>query len=340
MVNAQTINIIRFITAAIFLSNARICNADHNLLRASSSQVVNDSDPSHPNEIVSTNNTSSSISRSLSFMNQDSNEQLVMHTFFQRIDPELYHKYGGMDDQSDADLILTWEAAWRAAGWKTRVVTLEDARKHPNYEKFDKLLDLEKMPFGYYDKLCFLRWLAMAAVGGGFMSDYDTFPLLRFAPVSDIPRGGKLTVYDRVREGGVPSVVSGSADEFDRIAHQLLYNALQVGVRKDFWSDMMALMDVHKKNRDEYLLFDQVLKGNVALAGRSNGLSNYADCKAVVGGNFAVHFSHFAITAAVEKGHLDASNKASDRPKIADQFMKDWASSCRQLLAQEYYIGG
>ena len=264
----------------------------------------------------------------------------VMHTFYQRIDPKVHKKYGGMTDKSDSDLLLTWEAAWKAAGWKVRILTLEDAKSHPNYKRFDQLLDLDKMPFGYYDKLCFIRWLAMAAVGGGFMADYDTFPIRSFSKMKSMPRNGKLTVYDTVRQGGVPSVVSGSGDEFDRIAHSLLYNALQVGVREEFWSDMLALMDVYQKDKDVYLLFDQVLKGNVALEGVKKGLKSMRECKSVVGGNFAVHFSHFSITTSVSRGFLSKEKGAADRSQIADDFLKEWAKSCPELLTQKITIGG
>lgn len=274
-------------------------------------------------------------------------EPLIMHTFFHRIDPTEYHKYGGMTDESDTNLLLTWEAAWKASGFQTKIVTLEDAKHHPAYEKFDRLLNLEKMPFGYYDKLCFLRWLAMAAVGGGFMSDYDTFPVRSFSKehmtMKDLPNDGKLTVFDTVRLGGVPSVVSGSAAEFDRIAHSLLYNNLQVGVREKFWSDMLALMDVYQKNSDEYILTDAVLKGNNALSGMDKHIvrgteSTLRSCRTVVGGNIAVHFSHFSITDSVEKGYLPAGTSPSDRPKVADEFLRDWATACPDLLNEQYII--
>lgn len=272
---------------------------------------------------------------------------LVMHTFFHRIDPDEYHKYGGMTDASDTKLLLTWESSWKAAGFETKIITLEDAKHHPAYEKFDKLLNLEKMPFGYYDKLCFLRWLAMAAVGGGYMSDYDTFPLRSFSSdhmkMRHLPNEGRLTVYDTVRNGGVPSVVSGTAEEFDRIAHSLLYNNLQVGIREKFWSDMFALMDIYQKNPEEYVLEDQVLKGNAALNGMHTHMvrgteSTIRECRMVVGGNFAVHFSHFAITDSVEKGLLPHGKSAADRPEIAEDFLRDWTKACPDLLKEQYVI--
>lgn len=337
----------------IFFSQARLqqCYAHNQHLRSSSStqqQQHQHQQYEHKSEIVHTfedPHRSLQVSQPADRMPQPRPPQNfdvepVMHTFYQRIDPKVHKKYGGMTDKSDADLLLAWEAAWKAAGWKVRILTLEDAMAHPNYHQFDQLLDLEKMPFGYYDKLCFMRWLAMAAVGGGFMADYDTFPIRSFSQLKRMPRNGKLTVYDTVRQGGVPSVVSGSGDEFDRVAHDLLYNALQVGVREDFWSDMLALMDIYQKNKDVYLLFDQVLKGNVALEGVKKGLKSMRDCKSVVGGNFAVHFSHFSITTSVSRGFLSKEKGAADRSQIADDFLKEWAKSCPELLAQKISIGG
>lgn len=258
----------------------------------------------------------------------------VMHTFYNRIDPKKFHKYTGMTDEADAQLLLTWKEAWRSVGWEPRIVTLEDAQAHPLYEEFDQRLDLASVPFGQYDKLCFMRWLGMAAVGGGWMSDYDTFPLRGLKDTS-LPKNGKLTLYDTVAAGGVPSVVSGSAEEYTRIAKQLLENTLEKGVKKEFWSDMLSLMDLHQQDPNVFDVEDQVLKGERAFEGKGH-FDTFRDCNQMVGGNWAVHFSHHAITEGVALGLLPVTESAMDRPRVAHEWLAEWADKCREIQQSKF----
>lgn len=259
----------------------------------------------------------------------EGNERPVMHTFYNRIDPTKFHKYTGMTDESDAQLLLTWKRAWRLAGWEPKIISLDDAQAHPAYAEFDKLLDLEKVPFGYYDKLCFMRWLAMASVGGGWMSDYDTFPLRGLTDAS-LPNGGKLTLYDTVAAGAVPSVVSGTKEEYDRIARALLENTLERGIKEEFWSDMLSLMDLHQMDHNIFEVKDQVLKGERALSGKGS-FNSFRDCNVMVGGNWAVHFSHRSITQGVYLGYLPRGDSASDRPQVAHDWLMEWDEACEEI---------
>jgi len=258
----------------------------------------------------------------------------VMHTFYTRIDPDKHHKYTGMTDEADAKLLLTWKAAWRSAGWEPKILTLEDAQSHPLYEEFDERLDLDVVPFGQYDKLCFMRWLAMAVAGGGWMSDYDTFPL-RGLKNTNPRHHGKLTLYDTVRAGGVPSVVSGSAEEYTRIARQMLENTLTKGIKEEFWSDMLSLMDLYQNDHNVFIVKDEVLKGERALEG-SGKFETRRDCNMMVGGNWAVHFSHNAITRALSFGLLPPDESARDRPRVANEWLKEWGDKCKDIQQQKF----
>lgn len=71
-----------------------------------------------------------------------------------------------------------------------------------------------------YNRMCFLRWLAMSHVGGGWFADFDTVPLR--PPQKDDEALGhteKFHLYHRFR---VPSLVSGSRQEWERMAFLLL----------------------------------------------------------------------------------------------------------------------
>lgn len=73
-------------------------------------------------------------------------------------------------------LILLWMERWRAVGMEPRVLSEWHARQHPYFEEFDAAI--RKIPTANapeYERACFIRWLALAQVGGGFLSDYDVF---------------------------------------------------------------------------------------------------------------------------------------------------------------------
>jgi hypothetical protein len=90
---------------------------------------------------------------------------------------------------------------------------------------------VETLPLDDFGKILFRRWMAMAAVGGGWFSDYDNFPLWDLSsrtatddgpgqgptqtPPSDmawrqLPNGGKLTLHDILS----PTLASGSGNEW------------------------------------------------------------------------------------------------------------------------------
>ena len=82
----------------------------------------------------------------------------------------------------------------------------------------------------------------MATSGGGWMSDYDTFPLFS-DPYQDglvLPNDGALTSYTN----HVPCLVSGSASEWNHLSQLMLFSYVQHV--NEFWSDMLALKEIQK----------------------------------------------------------------------------------------------
>lgn len=92
-----------------------------------------------------------------------------IHTYYMPV-PEI-------DGFDSIQLISLWRKHWRKAGWDPYVLNEYHARIHPLYKKFAEAVD--KLPTvnpKSYEYSCFLRHLALATVGGGWMADYDVFP--------------------------------------------------------------------------------------------------------------------------------------------------------------------
>lgn len=122
------------------------------------------------------------------------------------------------DDRFARDALELWKSSWRQAGWTPQVVSKADAARHPLYDKIvSKFDDPELGDYAHH----FLRWLAVAVKGGGYMSQYFVANVNHEAPstsktgkgCSVLPNKGRLTVYEYPF---VPSIVSGSSGEFEK----------------------------------------------------------------------------------------------------------------------------
>lgn len=273
--------------------------------------------------------------------NNNKEEQPVpvptMHTFYHRIEEENYfrgRKSTGMTDDDDLRLLQAWEAAWQNAGWNTRVIGMKEAMQHPDFANFDQKLedattaDGNKL-IGYYDKLCYFRWLAMAAVGDGWVSDYDTLPL-RPTPITPLPYEGRFSLYEY---NSVPSLASGTKQEYDRMAHRLLDTVYENGVKTKFWSDMYGFQNLKK----EYQIEHRVMKGRQALSVWANvhpsavdnkNKDNGGGCDVIISETWAIHFSHKAITESIKSGVLRDKGSLHNRSEIAEMVIRDLRKRC------------
>ncbi|KAJ8037203.1 hypothetical protein HOLleu_17959 [Holothuria leucospilota] len=155
------------------------------------------------------------------------NKTCYVHTYFQIHKAKNETKY--MKEQNET--LAAWRMAWSSAGWTPVVLTEQHAMQHPKYDEFrKKFWDLPTINNKGYELACFLRHVAMAAVGGGWMADYDVLPL-RLLPCTELPNDGEYTTHERF----VPSLVSGNGTEFTRVAN-LMANIEWQALPKEFTS--------------------------------------------------------------------------------------------------------
>ena len=163
------------------------------------------------------------------------NDRPIVFTFYEHVSQ--------LDEEQPRELLEVWTQSWYDAGWEPVVLTMGDAKRHPNYKYFQKVLNNHKQfrnnrdRYNYY---CFMRWVAISASGGGWLVDYDTFPL-NLPATTTLPNHGQFTGHSDY----VPNILSGSLTEWNRMI-KILFNQLEKQNNKRlFYSDMLAAQDIY-----------------------------------------------------------------------------------------------
>ena len=270
-----------------------------------------------------------------------------------RARPRIYtfYNYAGVAKKStDQETLDVWKEEWTRAGFDARILTLKDATAHPNFNSYKQTLQDSvalHRPIGY-NSMCFYRWLAMATVGGGFMSDYDTLPLqvsydlaadILDGSTDELPNDGKFTVYDE----HIPSLMAGSAGEWDRLSAKLWEAAIaqssgeeEIPEGSDKTSDMLALWAVMNRGtggtegtgqgrrrlgEDAAVVVDPAR----VFGGPSKEFDDLNEEKCTkLRGLPAVHFSHST---------LDQNYNAhvNQRPEIMRKWSENWRDICGSI---------
>eukprot|EP00521_Asterionellopsis_glacialis_P014546 CAMPEP_0195290082 /NCGR_PEP_ID=MMETSP0707-20130614/6090_1 /TAXON_ID=33640 /ORGANISM="Asterionellopsis glacialis, Strain CCMP134" /LENGTH=170 /DNA_ID=CAMNT_0040350159 /DNA_START=549 /DNA_END=1058 /DNA_ORIENTATION=- len=169
----------------------------------------------------------------------------------------------------------------------------------------------------------------MAAHGeGGWMSDYDTFPLgITPHMGSHLPNQGRFTSYAR----HVPALLSGSAAEWNRLTQELFHMAIAVEpedlLKPNFYSDMHALKDLH--DRYPSILDYGILGGGheILVTTYPYAKENKVDCEMLQHeGILAAHLSHAATRQASEEGvlYIPKGRTEKDRHFFAKMLVRYW----------------
>lgn len=246
----------------------------------------------------------------------------VIFTFYDPIDEQ---DHTGMTAQDDQKLIESWSQTWHEVGWDPRVLSSEVAKQHPDFQAFHAML--QGLPFRKFDTACFYRWLAMAVVKGGWLSDYDTFPLGRVQWNGNgnpefLPHDGALTVHEKSKNGGVPSLVSGNGDEWYRLAKAQAENARSHSAQSH-WSDMKAMQDLFQQSDGKfYLMTENVVMGDAMLRTKSidRDLCKWLQAK------YAVHFSHYSMHRSGR--FKDGFEGARNRARVGREWILEYRQTC------------
>lgn len=128
-----------------------------------------------------------------------------------------FEKLFGFPDQSQ--LIELWKRLWSAQGWEPVVLGEKDAKKGRMYARL--LNAIQKLPtcnHRGYENACYLRHLAMANRGGGFLTDYDVMPV-DFRWAGDGGFGDPVCILEPTR---VPCAIEAKTEGYAQIVQYFL----------------------------------------------------------------------------------------------------------------------
>ena len=257
--------------------------------------------------------------RRMSFFQPKRNRRPVMHTFYTKV-----------KDGEDA-LLDVWATEWEKAGFDTKVLTLQDAKKHRYYKKMKKVI--EPLFGEKYNALCFYRWLAMVQEGGGWMSDYDTFPTnFPIHEGNQLPNGGRFTSF----QGHVPALMSGNKNEWLRVTRLLIEAIPKAEDELGLPSDMHAFY-ILRSEGGHGIQFGKPER-NVP-SGFLYKKPGKVKCKKMKDGR-AIHFSHYRTHQAYLNGLFpidlprDSDPSKDYRAQGTSIFMDHWREQCHKEILE------
>lgn len=251
----------------------------------------------------------------------------IMHTFWESVPGGCC----GATEVGHQQLFDAWTSSWQLNGWDTKILTIDDAKRHPEYQRMSDLLN--NFEVSEYDQRCFYRWLAIAnQPGGGWMSDYDIFPTHFTAKETyeliEKNGNGKFTSYAHV----APALIYANHDEWNRMAKMLMSYMSEDVFKGTLMTDFYVFKQIVEERRaDVGIVYEP--DGFVSKIGFSlyDTDRHTLDCDTVAEkGTKAVHFSHFSCYNADKDGRFPIPGGAvvQNRGLAAALFTKDFNEQC------------
>lgn len=137
----------------------------------------------------------------------------------------VYTYYQPIGRPAELELIELWKENWTRQGWDPVILSVKDARLHHDFEWFDDLVrKLPSVNNPEYEVACYHRHLAMAALGGGLLVDYDVMNRAFKPAALNSFRGNGLTILEPTR---VPCAVHGDQEDYEILADVLAEYVVQ-----------------------------------------------------------------------------------------------------------------
>jgi hypothetical protein len=138
----------------------------------------------------------------------------ICYTYYEPISEINNCKYRNYNQEKLIDIC---SKSWAKNGWELIILNHSIAEQNEFYLEYSSIVkSFPSVNPPLYDYHCYIRWLAMAQIGGGIMIDYDVMNVNLQSTHTNIFNTGKMTGFQK----HVPSVVCGSAKQYIEVCRK------------------------------------------------------------------------------------------------------------------------
>jgi len=161
--------------------------------------------------------------------------------------PTIYGYHADVPDlvrMDELKLVTLFRHRWEDAGWTPFILNEWIAMKHPYFEEYNRAISaLPSVNPDGYERACWMRHLALAQVGGGYMADTDLihYPVKEEITLAEM-EAPRLQMFDL----HTPSLIYASKEVAEKLCREFAsgkWGKRDIGGREHY-SDMYALEDL------------------------------------------------------------------------------------------------